>query len=68
MRRLLPIIGILSLLLMAACAQQEQATGEEGITQDAETVTEPTVQDIESDLDTSEIENIEKDLDLLIIE
>ena len=68
MIKLIMAIAVLALLLGVGCAREQPLT-EAAVTQeDIQAVTEPTIEDIESDLDTSDLDSLEEDMDSLIIE
>ena len=66
MKQQLMLFGILVLVfVVAACT----STPVEEVTQaEVSAVVEPTIADIEADLDTSSLDELEEDLDLLILE
>ncbi len=64
--KLLAIISIISLMLLLAGCSSEKAAPEQPAA--GEAVTEPTAEQIESDLDTSSLDGIESDLDSLVLE
>ncbi|MAG15457.1 hypothetical protein CMO88_00175 [Candidatus Woesearchaeota archaeon] len=69
MKQILTILGVFSIILLIGCAVPElQITEEELTDADIEAMTEPTAEQIEADLDTSSLDEIEGDLDLLILE
>lgn len=79
MKQIILMLSVLSLLMVAACqpVQPSEPTDTGGVTivedevSAPEDVVEPvveTAEDIEADLDTSSLDELEEDLDLLILE
>ena len=75
MKQMLLILSILSLVLITACQPIEPtAPAGEGAMEETEgameeeAVAEPTAGEIAQDLDTSDLDEIEEDLDLLVLE
>ena len=70
MKQIITIIGIFSLLFLVACVSPTETVEDttEVAESDVEAIAEPTAEQIESDLDTSSLDEIEEDLDLLILE
>lgn len=67
--KLIAAIAILTLLLGVGCANEQPATEAVTATQeDVQAIAEPTIENIESDLDTSDLDSMEEDLDSLIVE
>ena len=67
MRQLI-LLGIFALMLVAACTSSTEPTTQVEDTAAEIVVTEPTIADIEADLDTSDLDELEEDLDLLLLE
>ena len=70
MKQILLLLSVFSLIIMAACqpAEVTKPAGGEATEDGATTVAEPAAEQIEQDLGTSDLEEIEEDLDLLVIE
>ena len=67
MRQLI-LLGIFALMLVAACTSSTETGSEDTTAEEQILVVEPTIADIEADLDTSDLDELEGDLDLLILE
>ncbi|MFH1421254.1 MAG: hypothetical protein ABIH42_00840 [Planctomycetota bacterium] len=61
--KLLALLSILAVVLIIGCTSEIASEG--GTAAAAE---EPTAEEVESDLDTAELDEIESDLDLIILE
>ena len=71
MKQILLLLSVFSLIIIAACqpAIPTEPTGEEAIEGVAEgEAAAPAAGQIEQDLDTSDLDEIEEDLDLLVLE
>ena len=80
MKQIILMLSVLSLLMIAACqpvvpSEPTEPGGvtvvDDAVTPDAADVVEPvaeTAEDIEADLDTSSLDELEEDLDLLVLE
>lgn len=65
--RLVAVVGVMAILFILAGCTTEKAAPEQQTTA-GEAVTEPTAEQVESELDAAPLDEIESDLDLLILE
>ncbi len=65
--KLLPLLSILALVLLLVGCTAEKAAPEQQ-TEGGEAASEPTAEQIQSELDTAPLDSIESDLDSLVLE
>ncbi len=61
------ILAIFLLALAAGCTQTQTEIGAAVSESEVNSVTEPTADDIESDMDSSSMDDMERDMDSLIV-